>query len=125
MWFGAVMLLAAYNLLVAGVFAFDKHRAKSAGRRVSERMLWRLTALGGAAGAWFGMRVFRHKTKKPRFVWGVPLLLLLQLGGVAAAGFLVGRGPVDMAQWRDAGCARSSLPFSSLDVGPVRGRVRR
>lgn len=116
MWLGLGCALVLYNAVVAAVFAFDKRRAKSGGRRVPERTLLGLALFGGAGGAWVAMRVFRHKTRKPRFAWGVPLLFLLQLAALAAAG----RSPAVVAQWRDAGCARSSLPFSSLD-----GRLRR
>ena len=44
-----------------------------------EKTLFLLALLGGACGGWLGMRVFRHKTKHWYFVWGFPLLALLQL----------------------------------------------
>lgn len=118
MWLAAGCVLVLYNALVAGVFGFDKRRAKAGGRRVSERTLVRLALFGGAAGACAGMRLFRHKTRKPRFAWGMPLLLLVQLA--LGGALVVGRSPAVVAQWRDAGCARSSVPFSS-----VGRRVRR
>ena len=39
-----------------------------------------MAALGGSVGACAGMRVFRHKTQKPKFYIGVPVILLLQAG---------------------------------------------
>ncbi len=38
-----------------------------------------LAALGGSAGALAGMYLFRHKTRKPGFVIGVPVILAVQL----------------------------------------------
>lgn len=35
---------------------------------------------GGFVGACAGMQIFRHKTQKPKFYIGVPVILLLQAG---------------------------------------------
>ena len=31
-------------------------------------------------GAWLAMRMFRHKTRKPVFMYGIPVILLCQMG---------------------------------------------
>lgn len=77
--------LAAY-LLLASLYGFlvmrvDKAKAKKKGRgmrRISERHLMLCAALGGSIGIWIGMRVFRHKTQHAKFVYGVPIILLVQ-----------------------------------------------
>ena len=73
------------------LYGFDKASSKSEGAtRVPEVVLLGLAALGGAAGAWAGMLLFRHKTQKTAFRWGVPVLLGLEVvAGVWAvkAGF--------------------------------------
>ena len=76
-----LLLLVAlgYNVAVALVYGYDKWQAKRGGRRVPERTLMGLTATFGGLGALAGMRTFRHKTLKPRFRFGVPLLLALQV----------------------------------------------
>jgi uncharacterized membrane protein YsdA (DUF1294 family) len=74
--------LLAYNTLVAAVFALDKGLARRGARRVSERTLLGLAACFGAPGALLAMRTVRHKTQKPRFRFGVPLLLLAQAAAV-------------------------------------------
>lgn len=74
LWLGSVSLLA-FTL-----FAQDKVRAKRGSWRIPEGTLWAAAILGGGVGAYLGMRLFRHKTKKGFFHIGIPLLALLQLG---------------------------------------------
>jgi uncharacterized membrane protein YsdA (DUF1294 family) len=49
--------------------------------RISERMLFLVSILGGSIGTWAGMYVFRHKTRHWYFVIGMPLILILQIAG--------------------------------------------
>ena len=77
-------MLALWLLLMSGVLfavmALDKHRAaQRGGRRIPERRLFLLAVLGGAAGGWSAMLLLRHKTKRPAFMLGFPLLTLFQL----------------------------------------------
>jgi len=71
--------LAIINLTALAVYGADKGLAKAGARRVPERALFLLALLGGSAGAWAGMLVFRHKTRHPRFVFGIPAILAAQL----------------------------------------------
>ena len=71
--------LAALNLLAFALMGADKRRAKTARRRISERTLFLSAILGGSVGAILGMWTFHHKTKHWYFVWGMPLILFLQL----------------------------------------------
>lgn len=70
--------LVAINLMTFFAFRHDKQRAINGGRRVSERDLLTLTAIGGTIGAWLGMRIFRHKTQKPKFSMGIFLIAAAQ-----------------------------------------------
>ena len=72
----------AVNALTAATYAYDKWQAKRGGGRLRERTLLGMAAVGGAAGALLAMRAVRHKTHKPAFSVGVPVLLLLQAGAV-------------------------------------------
>ncbi len=69
-----VVNLAAYLLM-----AVDKHRAKKKKSRISEANLMWVAAVGGAPLALVAMYTLRHKTRHPKFTWGVPALLILQL----------------------------------------------
>ncbi|TVY10527.1 DUF1294 domain-containing protein [Paenibacillus cremeus] len=85
------MKLFILYLIVINIFSFwtmgdDKSRAKQGKRRVPEKKLFGLSAIGGALGTWLGMRVWRHKTKHTSFILGVPALLLMN---IAAIYFLV------------------------------------
>ncbi len=63
------------NVTAFIVYGVDKAKARRRQWRVSERTLLMLAALGGACGAWLGMRAFHHKTKRRKFTVGVPLII--------------------------------------------------
>jgi uncharacterized membrane protein YsdA (DUF1294 family) len=65
------------NLITFFLYLRDKRLAIGNRRRIPEAVLLGWTAFGGAAGALCGMRIFHHKTRKPKFRILVPLFLLL------------------------------------------------
>lgn len=71
--------LLAVNLLAFALMGIDKGKARRNKRRISESCLFLVAALGGSIGAITGMFLFRHKTKHPSFVIGLPVILLLHL----------------------------------------------
>ncbi len=72
----------AVNLVVMLLYGDDKRRARRRERRTPERTLL-LAALPGPFGALAGMSLFRHKTRKPRFVVAIPLFAALHCAAVA------------------------------------------
>lgn len=68
-----------WNAFVFFLYGFDKNQAKKKKRRISEKGLIYCTAFMGAPGAFLGMVVFRHKTKKTKFKLLVPLFLILEI----------------------------------------------
>ncbi len=70
--------LLALSLAAFAVCGWDKRQARLHRRRVPERTLLLLCALGGAPGFGAGMLLFHHKTRKPKFYMGVPAILLAQ-----------------------------------------------
>ena len=71
-------------LLIINVFSFllffiDKRRAKNHFFRIPESSLFFISFLGGSLGSFLGMRVFKHKTKKHKFLILIPILLVFNL----------------------------------------------
>lgn len=72
-------LAALYNIVVFGIYAFDKFAAREGGWRVRESTLIFLAVAGGGPGAFLCQRLLRHKTRKPPFRLLLPILFGLQL----------------------------------------------
>lgn len=79
-----IVLLAILivNLLTLAIYGIDKWLAIKQKRRVPEKYLILLAVIGGSVGAWSGMLMFHHKTKKYLFSIGVPVIFVLQVVGV-------------------------------------------
>lgn len=73
--------LAAMNVAAFAAYGSDKYRSMHGQWRIRERTLLLLALLGGSAGAWLGMQVFRHKTQHLKFKYEVPVIFLIQLAG--------------------------------------------
>lgn len=61
------------------VFGYDKLMAKWQKTRIPEKLLILFALAGGSVGALFGMVLFNHKTSKPLFRYGVPIIIGLQV----------------------------------------------
>ena len=60
--------LASWSVTAFLFYGFDKGQAKRDGWRVPEVVLHGLSLVGGFVGAFLGMRIFHHKTKKSQFL---------------------------------------------------------
>lgn len=56
----------------------DKRRAIKDRYRIPEKVLLGIALVGGSIGCIAGMNLFRHKTKKPAFSIGLPIILAVQ-----------------------------------------------
>ena len=76
----AAVWLAVMNLAAFCMMGLDKTFARRRMRRIPEAVLFLPAVLGGAAGGWAGMYLFRHKTRHWYFRWGFPAILVLEAG---------------------------------------------
>lgn len=67
------------SLVSAIVCSYDKLAAKRKWRRVPEKHLFLLSAIGGAAIMFITMLLIRHKTRHFSFMFFVPLFALIHL----------------------------------------------
>ena len=73
------VLYAVMSFIAFAMYGIDKHRAKKNDpKRLKEKTLLFITVYGGAAGAFLGSEVFRHKTKKSYFTFIILLSTILQ-----------------------------------------------
>ena len=82
-----ILYLIPISLAAVWLTAHDKSAARRGARRVPERTLLLVAALGGSAAMLVTMRAIRHKTKHAKFMVGLPVILVLQ----AAAACLLWR----------------------------------
>ncbi len=78
-------VLIPMSLVTFAVYGWDKHQARQDGRRISEKRLHWLAALGGWPGALIGRQVFHHKTRKALFTvvtWMIVLIHGLLITGL-------------------------------------------
>lgn len=71
--------LELINLASFVLYGVDKRRARRGRWRIPESALILIAVIGGSVGALGGMYLFRHKTRKPRFSVGVPVILGMQI----------------------------------------------
>lgn len=67
------------NIVGFAMMGIDKRKAIKGAFRIPEATLFIVALIGGSMGSILGMYTFRHKTRKRRFVYGMPLILLLQV----------------------------------------------
>lgn len=70
---------AGINLLGFLVMGIDKYKAKKKTFRIPEAILFTVALFGGSIGTTLGMFLFRHKTRHWYFLYGMPLILAVQL----------------------------------------------
>lgn len=82
--------LAIINMAAFAAMGIDKLKAKKRAWRIPEATLFLLVIFGGSLGGILGMFLFRHKTRHWYFLYGFPLILILQLLAV----YLLWRSPI-------------------------------
>ena len=75
-----LIYLALISLVSIAFTVYDKLAAKRRPkRRVPEKALMLLGALGGAAAMYAVMLLIRHKTKHNKFMIGLPIMMAVQV----------------------------------------------
>jgi uncharacterized membrane protein YsdA (DUF1294 family) len=74
-WIIAIVVINGLSFILMGS---DKARAIRHQWRITEGTLLGLAVFGGSVGVLLGMFLFHHKTNKPLFFLGVPLILGIQ-----------------------------------------------
>ena len=69
----------AVNALGLLIMHYDKYLAQNNKWRIPEKTLLGIAAIGGSVGCILGMYSARHKTRKPKFAIGLPVIFVLQL----------------------------------------------
>ena len=75
-----LIYLCLINLIGFFAMFLDKQKAKRDKWRIPEKTLFLLALIGGSLGTTLGMHVFHHKTKHWYFKFGMPLILIAELG---------------------------------------------
>ena len=75
-----LFFIIGINVITFVVYGIDKLKAKKGKWRIPEATLLLLAIVGGSMGAWMGMKVWHHKTLHKKFKYGIPLILIVQIG---------------------------------------------
>ena len=74
-----VSYLIIINFISFILVAIDKRKAIKNRYRISEKTFFIFSFIGGSLGTLLGMFQFHHKTKKLKFLIGIPILLLFNI----------------------------------------------
>ena len=74
-----IYYLIFINFLSFVLFGLDKWFAKKKKNRIRNSTLIGLSVLGGSIGSLFGMYLFRHKTQTWYYVYGIPVIFIIQI----------------------------------------------
>lgn len=70
---------AIINVIGFAIMGIDKFKAIHRAWRIPEHTLFMVAIIGGSLGGTLGMLIFRHKTKHWYFLYGFPLIFVIQV----------------------------------------------
>lgn len=73
-----IIYLIIINIITFITYGIDKAKARKGAWRIPEKTLIGLAVAGGGIGALAGMSFFHHKTRKPLFKIGIPVILIIE-----------------------------------------------
>lgn len=74
-----ILYAVAVNVVSFIVMGVDKRKAIKRAWRIPESTLFVLAIIGGSLGSIIGMHLFHHKTRHWYFLYGMPVILALQV----------------------------------------------
>ena len=80
------------NLIAFFLMGLDKWKARKRAWRIPEVTLFLFAIFGGSIGSILGMFLFHHKTRNWYFLYGLPLILCVQLLLI----YLIWHSPVEI-----------------------------
>ncbi len=90
-----ILYVVAVNVVSFLMMGIDKRKAVKRAFRIPESTLFVLAIIGGSIGAIAGMHLFRHKTRHWYFLYGMPVILALQIILILAVVF----SPIELNFW--------------------------
>ena len=74
-------IIYVLTISIISIFAvmLDKTAARNGKRRISEKALMVLASIGGGVAMYAAMRIIRHKTRKNKFMVGIPVIVMLEI----------------------------------------------
>lgn len=78
-----IIYLIIINIITFITYGIDKAKACKGAWRIPEKTLIGLAVAGGSIGALAGMSFFHHKTRKPLFKIGIPVILIIEAAAAA------------------------------------------
>ena len=73
-----LVYLLLISVIAVIVTVVDKFKAVHHRWRISEAALLIISALGGGAAMYITMLIVRHKTRKLKFMLGIPLIVVIE-----------------------------------------------
>lgn len=74
-----LVYLIIINVFGIYIMHLDKRKAKKGYWRIPEATLFIIALIFGSAGVLLGMKLFHHKTRHFKFVFGIPAILVVQV----------------------------------------------
>ncbi|MCM1145400.1 MAG: DUF1294 domain-containing protein [Blautia sp.] len=77
-----ILYLVIINFIGFAIMGIDKRKARKRAWRIPESTLFIIALIGGSLGSLIGMHLFHHKTRHWYFLYGIPVILFLQIAAV-------------------------------------------
>lgn len=79
------------NIVAVVITIADKIKAEHNRWRIKEATLLIISALGGSVGMYITMKIIRHKTKKTKFMIGIPVIFIAEVFAVVLIAYLLSK----------------------------------